>query len=171
MARKYLLVPETEWLHLKEEASMKVVNPTPEQSDVEIRIIEEKPKNATNNLEDQVLDLLPDRLKKRALRILMHIRQHSDMITLGDNGTVMIKQQVLPGSNMADYLNDLLVSIRRKKYEPPAMQDFLRALAMTHLPETTIVNGIRRKQLRKYRQAMPNLKKPKKTTNFRRYFS
>jgi len=60
------------------------------------------------------------------------------------------------------------VSIRKKKFEPVGIADFIRVLAMTHFPESGITNPKRRKQLRKNRTSMPGLKKKK--TAVKRYY-
>lgn len=140
-------------------------------NDIEIKVEDNEPKESVT--EEQVLDLLPPRLKKRGQRILMHIRQFPDMVAVTDYGGLKINGNQVAGANMADILNELLVSIRKKKFEPAGIADFVRVLSMTHFPESGISNPKRRRQLQKFRRAMPNMKKKKKTpisTYVKRYF-
>jgi len=156
-----VLIRESELNDLKSEKK-------PEESviykpnDIEIKMIDNEPKESVT--EEQILDLLPPRLKKRAQRILMHIRQFPDMVLVTEYGGLKINGQQVQGANLTDILNELLVSIRKKKFEPAGIADFIRVLSMTHFPESGISNPKRRKQLQKYKRAMPNLKKKKKTS-------
>lgn len=169
MAQKMVLIRESELNNLKNDKKQEdtvIYKP----GDVEINVMDtEPPKNAS---EEQILDLMPPRLKKRAQRILMHIRQFPEMVLVTEHGGLKINEQQVPGANLADILNELLVSIRKKKFEPAGIADFIRVLSMTHFPESGISNPKRRKQLQKYRRAMPNLKKKKKpiSTTAKRYF-
>ena len=160
-AQKMVLIPERELQILKEKNDEKetvIYKP----NDVEIRIEKEQDKPMP------ILEMLPPRLKKRAQRILLHIKQHPEMIQVMPDGRLSINQHEVAGANIIDILNEILVSIRRKKFSPPGITDFMRVLAFTHFPETGITNPRRRKELQKYRRAMPNRKK--KTNAVKRYY-
>ena len=101
MAKKMVLISATELEELKsvsQEQPQTVYKP----NDVEIRIEQSVTKEEPNNIESQVLELLPPRLQKKAQRILMHLRQFPEMIKLGENGSFMINGNTVVGGNFVD---------------------------------------------------------------------
>jgi len=157
MARKMVLISEAELKELKEDKPPAAVY---KSGDVQIRI--EDDKKEPNSAENQVLELLAPRLQKRARRILMHLIHFPQMFRLGESGEFFINNQPVIGGNFVDILSELLVNIRKKKFDPAGINDFIRVLANTKFPETLIVNTGRRKQLRKTKLAIPGLKRKMK---------
>ena len=86
-------------------------------------------------IEREVVDSVPPCMKKKAQLLINRIKAHPQL-AWSDQGELVYKDQVVPNTNVADLVNDVLR--RRKHFEPHGWQTFARALKETNVPQDLI---------------------------------
>ena len=92
------------------------------------------------NPEEQLIQIVPPKLKRKALTLLDRIRNHPDM-TWNEKGEFIYKGKVHSKTNVIDLINDTLRF--RKTFEPRGWQDFARALREDNVPQDLVGNSVR----------------------------
>ncbi len=88
-----------------------------------------------DDIEREVLESAPDRMKKKAQLLVNRIR-NSPHLQWTDTGELVYKGQVVANSNVVDLVNDVLR--RRKHFEPQGWQTFARGLKESNVPQDLI---------------------------------
>ncbi len=108
---------------------MQMVGPTPTGSS------SETPSGGIDLIEQEVLDTVPTRMKKKA-QLLLNRLKNSSHLRWTDKGELVYKDQVVSNTNVADLVNDVLR--RRKHFEPHGWQTFAQALKETNVPQDLV---------------------------------
>ena len=91
----------------------------------------------SNNMEQEVLTLVPDKWKHKAHTILERIK-HQPNMSWNERGEFVYNGEVVKGSNIADLVNDVVR--HRKTFHPHGWQEFARALRQGNVPQDLIGN-------------------------------
>ncbi len=94
-------------------------------------------KNETNNIETEIINSAPKNQEKKARLILEHFKDKG-VIGWTDNGELVLDTVAVPGSNIIDIVNSLLV---KRKDVPYGMDNVIDALQRTNFPTTYITNN------------------------------
>ena len=86
-------------------------------------------------IEKELLESVPPRMKKKAQLLINRMKAHPQL-SWSDRGELVYKDQIVPDTNVADLVNDMLR--RRKHFEPHGWQTFARALKETNVPQDLI---------------------------------
>lgn len=87
---------------------------------------------------NQILSLIPKSYTKKGELLLNLISSSKNKISWEDDGTVVIDNEKIPGSNIVDLVNDLLRPLKRN--EPIGWENFAKALKDIKIPLTYIGN-------------------------------
>ena len=79
----------------------------------------------SNNTEQEVLSLVPNKWKRKTQTILERIK-HQPIMSWNERGEFVYNGEVVKGSNIADLVNDVVR--HRKTFHPHGWQEFARAL-------------------------------------------
>lgn len=87
-------------------------------------------------LEKSVLESVPAALKKKAERLLHHLKQNSDL-RWNERGEISLQGQTIKNSNLIDLVNDVL---RQRKHteQPTGWDTFASALSQTNIAHDLI---------------------------------
>ena len=88
-----------------------------------------------DSIERETLESVPPRMKKKAQLLINRIKAHPQM-KWSDRGELVYKDEVMPNTNVADLVNDVLR--RRKHFEPHGWQTFAHALKEMNVPQDLI---------------------------------
>ena len=91
--------------------------------------------NASTPLEKEVLETVPDKMKKKARLLLGRIRA-SSVMGWDDDGQLVYKGKTVQGSNVADLVNDVLR--QRKHFNPTGWETFAQGLKETNVPQELV---------------------------------
>ena len=95
---------------------------------------------STFNPENQLIEIVPPKLKRKAITLLNRIRNHPDM-SWNEKGEFVYRGKVHSKTNVIDLINDTLR--HRKTFEPRGWQDFARALREDNVPQDLVGNSVR----------------------------
>ena len=84
---------------------------------------------------DDVVDSVPISLKRKAERLMRHIRNHS-VVDWNDKGEINFKGQTISNSNLIDLVNDVLR--KRRGFNPKGWDLFASALRESNVPQDLI---------------------------------
>ena len=85
--------------------------------------------------EKEVLETVPNKMKKKAELLLGKIRASSAM-DWNEKGELMYKGKAVEGSNVADLVNDMLRA--RKKFNPTGWETFARGMKEANVPQELV---------------------------------
>ena len=88
-------------------------------------------------LESEIIDSVPKIMRKKARRLLDKIRTGTG-VEWNDRGQLLVKNIVVPGSNIVDLVNDILR--KRRHFEPVGWQSFVRGLKEMNVPMDLVGN-------------------------------
>ena len=111
---------------------------------------QEDRKNDVSNddIDANLVDVLPNNQQINAKKLLRLLRsQGSDLVSWKSNGDVSIHGQILPGTNIADLVSDIVRSTP-SKIRSPQRALFLNTLAEASIPETLVKNKAALEQYR-----------------------
>lgn len=118
---------------IKTEQSTEVSNSEPsketQQQQQQSEIVESIP----TAIEQEVIKSVPKVYKAGARQLLDKIKENSDMLRWNDKGELIYENKAIPGSHIADLINDALR--QRKNFQPIGSSVFARGLAKLNVPE------------------------------------
>ena len=118
----------------KTEQSTEVSNSEPsketqqQQQQQQAEIVEAIP----TAIEQEVIKSVPKIYKAGARQLLDKIKENSDMLRWNDKGELIYENKAIPGSHIADLINDALR--QRKNFQPIGSSVFARGLAKLNVP-------------------------------------
>ena len=77
-------------------------------------------------------------MQNRAKLLIQKLKDHSDVISLNDNGQLVLGGSIVPNSNIVDLVNDVMQ--KRKGFNPEHSSTFAKALAKISVPEDYVRN-------------------------------
>ena len=86
----------------------------------------------------QIIDSVPKTMQNRAKLLIKKLKDHSDAISWNDNGQLVLEGSIVPNSNIADLVNDVMR--KRKGFNPEHSNTFAKALAKINVPEDYLRN-------------------------------
>lgn len=102
--------------------------PTPENLPTEEN--SSKVKKETEDVEEEILKIVPVRFQGKAKEIFQFIKHH-ESFHWNTKGEIVYEDKVVPGSNVVHLVNDFF---RNRKYAPEGRHVFLQALNDVNLP-------------------------------------
>ena len=97
--------------------------------------VDQSDKSVETPFEKEVLETVPDKMKKKAKLLLGRIRA-SSVMDWNDRGELVYEGKALPGSNVADLVNDVLR--QRKHFNPKGWEIFAQGLKETNVPQELV---------------------------------
>ena len=91
-----------------------------------------------SEIENDVLASVPRTLRKKAERLLHHMKSDKNIIDWNKRGEIIADGGVIPGTHLVDLLNDTLR--KRKDFNPKGWQQFNKALARLNTPQDLVGN-------------------------------
>lgn len=91
-----------------------------------------------HGLEDDVLVSVPSTLRKKAERLLKHLKTDKNVIDWNDKGEIVANGSVVKGSHLIDLVNDTLR--KRKHFSPRGWKEFNKALFKLNTPQDLVGN-------------------------------
>ena len=92
--------------------------------------------------ETEILSSIPKNIRTLAQSMINRLQANNDQISWNDKGEVSIDNQVIPGSNIIDLVNDQLKS--RKSFNPIGWKLFTESLDRINMPKYLMRNEKRR---------------------------
>ncbi len=92
----------------------------------------------TSGIENDVLNSVPNTLRKKADRLLGHIKSNRNIIDWNKKGEIITDGKVIPGTHLVDLVNDALR--KRKNFNPSGWREFNSALAALNTPQDLVGN-------------------------------
>lgn len=86
-----------------------------------------------------ILNSVPYPMKKEALKALDIIKAHSDTLKWNDKGEILVKNELISKTNIADLFN-IIFTHNKKKTHVTGIQEFLEALNSMNMPRHYIKN-------------------------------
>ena len=101
-----------------------------------------EPRGSLSKLEERALESVPSTMQKNAKLLLQHVQDIGNL-SWNARGELVHEGQTIPGSNLADLINDVL---RHRKYKPDprGWEVFTKALVQANVPMELIGNKTRR---------------------------
>ncbi len=125
----------------KQPLEMKLTEPTLEQTFKPEHDPSDKKTTTSGQsqvIEDDVIDSVPRTLRKKAERLLKHLKFDQDVVDWNQKGEVLVDGTVIQGSHLVDLINDALR--KRKNFNPKGWEKFNKALAVLNTPQDLIGN-------------------------------
>ena len=88
----------------------------------------------------EIVSSVPAKFQRKGQLLLERLRKNPD-IDWNERGELVVKGQVISGSNVVDLVNDALR--RRKRFEPRGWEIFADALRETNVPQDLVGNPTR----------------------------
>ena len=107
---------------------------------------QEKRVDADDEGVTEAVELLPTTQRERGRQLLQRLQKRKDLISWNDKGEVTIEGKILPGSNIADLVSDVM---RTRKQVAPLRGTFLDVLAKANVPDEFVRNKTALIQFRK----------------------
>ena len=101
-------------------------------------------------IEKSVLESVPMTMKKKAERLLHHLKQNSDL-HWNERGEISLQGQTVKNSNLIDLVNDVL-RYRKQAGQPLGWETFATALSQTNIAQDLIGHPERWTYIRSQRQ-------------------
>ena len=114
----------------------------------------------TDRVTQAVLTSLPKTLQTKAKALLTQIKNNPD-VTWNEKGNLIYQQNLVPGSNMVDLVNDVLRQ-RKTAADPAGWEVFADVLKEDNTPRELIGNPQRRRWMQRTDADSPKLKKKKR---------
>lgn len=146
MVTEYSLIPSTE---LKMLQSDNIQKPQVEKNDIIVNVLDQPAIKTLNDAYVTILEYMPKTFLKRAKRILSVIDKHPQIISVNEEGFLLINNVLQDGSDIGDLISALLTVLSRK-FQPVGIQAFLAAMAEIKLPLSLIANPKYRKIVMNY---------------------
>ena len=108
----------------------------------------EKPNSA---MRQQLITVMPKTYKDQAVKMFDYLSSEGSPITWDSTGAVSIHGNLIPQSNILDFISDLTRS--RRSFEPLGVAKFVNALAQMNFPLDIIGNERRRRAILQARQS------------------
>ena len=96
------------------------------------------PSQQLSATDKQIIDSVPKTMRNRAKLLIQKLKDHSDVISLNDNGQLVLEGSIIPNSNVVDLVNDVMR--KRKGFNPEHSITFAKALAKINVPEDNVKN-------------------------------
>ena len=90
------------------------------------------------DVESDVLDSVPRTLRKKAERLLRHIKLDQNVLDWNKKGELITKGTVIAGSHLVDLINDAIR--KRKNFNPRGWKEFNNALSELNTPQDLVGN-------------------------------
>jgi hypothetical protein len=100
-------------------------------------------------MESDIIDSVPATMKSRAHQLVRKLKSNQDIVGWNDQGQMMFKGRVIPGTNIIDLVNDSLR--KRKNFNPEGWELFSKALRHLNIPEGVVRNENRLGLIREYK--------------------
>lgn len=98
-----------------------------------------KEKKQTSDYNTEILNAVPNSLKKQASSLLQLMKKNSNYFNWNEKGEIYVKGQILPNSNLADLFN-LIFTNRKNFTELAGKNEFLNALTEMNIPNYYVKN-------------------------------
>ena len=86
----------------------------------------------------QIIYSVPKTMQNRTKFLIQKLKDHSGIISWNDNGQLVFEGSIIPNSNIADLVNDVMR--KRKGFNPEHSSTFAKALAKINVPEDYVRN-------------------------------
>ena len=96
------------------------------------------PSHHLNATDKQIIDSAPKTMQNRAKLLIQKLKDHSDVISLNDNGQLVLEGSIVPNSNVVNLVNDVMQ--KRKGFNPEHSNTFAKALTKINVPEDYVRN-------------------------------
>ena len=94
-----------------------------------------------HTLENDVLGSVPVTLRKKAERLLKHLKSDRNIIDWNKRGEIIAEGNIVKGSHLIDLIKDTLR--KRKDFNPRGWKEFNKALAVLNTPQDLVGNSDR----------------------------
>ena len=94
-----------------------------------------------HTLESDVLGSVPVTLRKKAERLLKHLKADRNVIDWNQRGEIIAEGNIVKGSHLIDLIKDTLR--KRKDFNPRGWKEFNKALAVLNTPQDLVGNSDR----------------------------
>ena len=145
-AQRKFLLQQKKYLYKKKKPVSVVVKNLPELEKSPAENIETTDDATPDEIEENIIDSVPSSMKQRAKSLIKMIKSGTDM-TWNDKGELVYKDQVVPGTNIVDLVNDALR--KRKHFEPRGWETFTSGLRELNVPQDIVRNKDRWKVMSK----------------------
>ena len=108
------------------------------------------PSQQLSTTDKQIIDSVPKTMQNRTKLLIQKLKDHSDVISWNDNGQLVLDGSIVPSSNIADLVNDVMR--KRKGFNPEHSSTFAKALAKINVPEDRVRNPDRIASIHWYRR-------------------
>ena len=98
-------------------------------------------KDQKHTLESDVLGSVPVTLRKKAERLLKHLKSDRNIIDWNQRGEIIAEGNIVKGSHLIDLIKDTLR--KRKDFNPRGWKEFNKALAVMNTPQDLVGNSDR----------------------------
>ena len=98
-------------------------------------------KDQKHTLENDVLGSVPVTLRKKAERLLKHLKSDRNIIDWNQRGEIIAEGNIVKGSHLIDLIKDTLR--KRKDFNPRGWKEFNKALAVLNTPQDLVGNSDR----------------------------
>ena len=98
-------------------------------------------KDQKHTLETDVLGSVPVTLRKKAERLLKHLKSDRNIIDWNQRGEIIAEGNIVKGSHLIDLIKDTLR--KRKDFNPRGWKEFNKALAILNTPQDLVGNSDR----------------------------
>ena len=95
------------------------------------------PQETVARIEEEVIETLPQKLKKQVVLLMEHIKRDPEM-SWNPRGEILVRGQRDPDSNVVDLVKDLLQ--KRKGVNPAGWKTFASHLAESNIPQDLVRN-------------------------------
>ena len=110
---------------------------------------EKKEEEKKDDMESDIIDSVPATMKSRARQLVRKLKSNQHIVGWNDQGHMMFKGRVIPGTNIIDLVNDSLR--QRKNFNPEGWELFSKALGHLNVPEGVVRNENRLGLIREYK--------------------
>ncbi|GBM17427.1 hypothetical protein AVEN_158491-1 [Araneus ventricosus] len=87
-----------------------------------------------------VLNSVPQGMKNEASKALDYIKEHSNILKWNDKGEILIGNELISKTNIADLFN-IIFTHNKKKINVAGIQEFLAALNLMNMPKQYVKNN------------------------------
>ena len=98
-------------------------------------------KDQKHTLENDVVGSVPVTLRKKAERLLKHLKSDRNIIDWNQRGEIIAEGNIVKGSHLIDLIKDTLR--KRKDFNPRGWKEFNKALAVLNTPQDLVGNSDR----------------------------
>ena len=99
---------------------------------------EKKKEEKKDDMESDIIDSVPATMKSRGRQLVRKLKSNQHIVGWNDQGHMMFKGRVIPGTNIIDLVNDSLR--QRNNFNTEGWELFSKALGYLNVPEGVVRN-------------------------------